>query len=210
MQICSKCHIEKDLSEFNKDKSKSSGYYSCCKACKSKYNIETKSNRAKTKRIYYEKNKYLILQKSKAKYQKNKDAVIKKNALYRKNNAEKLKETKRIYYLKNLDKIKAKMKIYHKSYKENNRHVLNANDAKRHAAELQRTPKWLTKEDINKIKQIYYESRMLTLETGVKHHVDHIIPLQGKIVSGLHVPSNLRVITETENVRKNNRYRLEE
>ena len=42
------------------------------------------------------------------------------------------------------------------------------------------------------------------------HHVDHIIPLQGAIVSGLHVEGNLRVITATENMIKRNRYEVEQ
>lgn len=45
----------------------------------------------------------------------------------------------------------------------------------------------------------------LTRETGIPHQVDHIVPLQSKIVCGLHVEHNLRVITATENARKKNK-----
>ena len=161
------------------------------------------------KKAYYEKNKESILQRDKERYETNRSKVIEQVATYRENNVEKLKLARQKYYLANIDTIKAKMKKYHQVYKEKYRHVITANDAKRHAAELQRTPKWLSTEDIAKIKSIYLESRKLTEETGVKHNVDHILPLQGKLVSGLHVPENLRVITETENIRKNNTYELE-
>lgn len=46
----------------------------------------------------------------------------------------------------------------------------------------------------------------MTNSTGIVHHVDHVIPLQGRTVSGLHVAGNLRVITASENVKKHNRY----
>lgn len=58
------------------------------------------------------------------------------------------------------------------------------------------------------IAKIYAEAERLTRETGVAHHVDHIIPLQGRYVSGLHVESNLRVIPWQENLRKANRYEM--
>jgi len=56
------------------------------------------------------------------------------------------------------------------------------------------------------IQDIYLECQKKTEETGVRHHVDHIVPLQGKNVSGLHVPWNLRVITMTENIIKSNTF----
>jgi hypothetical protein len=97
------------------------------------------------------------------------------------------------------------MEHYRALQKEKRTQTTNALSAKRHAAKLNRTPPWA---DLNAIKAIYKEARMLTKSTGIKHHVDHEIPLQGKLVSGLHVNQNMRILTATENIKKNNRYEV--
>lgn len=74
-----------------------------------------------------------------------------------------------------------------------------------HAAKLQRTPKWLSEDDHWMIEQAYDIAVKRTKATGVMFHVDHIVPLQGAAVSGLHVPWNMQVITEVANKRKGNR-----
>lgn len=57
-----------------------------------------------------------------------------------------------------------------------------------------------------KMVALYSLSRMFTKETGITHEVDHIIPLQGKTVSGLHVYENLRVVTRNINRRKSSSF----
>lgn len=76
--------------------------------------------------------------------------------------------------------------------------------AAREAAKLNATPPWLTLEDRSEIARIYAESSSKSKETGVPHDVDHIVPLRGKTVCGLHVPWNLRAIPAYENRRKGN------
>lgn len=67
------------------------------------------------------------------------------------------------------------------------------------------TPKWA---DMDRIVAIYAERDRLTAKTGVEHHVDHIYPLAGELVCGLHVHWNLRAIPAAENVRKGARVEL--
>lgn len=61
------------------------------------------------------------------------------------------------------------------------------------------TPKWA---DWDKIAAVYGERDRLTAETGIPHHVDHIEPLAGKTVCGLHVHWNLRAIPAIDNMKK--------
>jgi 5-methylcytosine-specific restriction endonuclease McrA len=68
------------------------------------------------------------------------------------------------------------------------------------------TPDWLSAEDWTRMNGFYSAAREATRSTGVPHQVDHIIPINGEKVSGLHVPSNLRILTKSENVSKSNRY----
>lgn len=73
---------------------------------------------------------------------------------------------------------------------------------KRRAAELSATPAWLTKEHFEEIEEIYKSSRELSRTTRIKHEVDHIVPLQGRDVCGLHVPWNLKPIPSSVNRSK--------
>ena len=106
---------------------------------------------------------------------------------------------------KNVEQIRENSRKNTSNYRLNNPVKVKAQYAKSRAAKLQRTPKWLTQEHYIQIESIYALAKQLTEETGVLHHVDHIVPLQGKLVSGLHVPWNLRAIPATENLSKSNR-----
>jgi len=71
-----------------------------------------------------------------------------------------------------------------------------------------RTPLWLTEIDHERIQNEYKLSAILKKLTGQNWHVDHIIPLVGKNVSGLHVPGNLRVILGKDNLSKANKFEV--
>lgn len=90
------------------------------------------------------------------------------------------------------------------NYRNDNRHKIRALSAKYRARKLQATPLWLTTAQIFEIESVYKESIQLEHQTGTPHHVDHIIPLQGENVCGLHVPWNLRAIPAKENLSKSN------
>jgi hypothetical protein len=108
------------------------------------------------------------------------------------------------YYYKDVVKSRTRMLQHQK----NNLPTYAANAAKNRATKMQRTPKWLTEDDLWMIKQTYEFAALRTKMLGFSWHVDHIVPLQGKLVSGLHVPWNLQVIPAVENISKNNNFEV--
>lgn len=121
-----------------------------------------------------------------------------------------------IYYEANKDKI-AEMQ---RRYREANKAKLqlawgewyrkNAAQQVQRAAERRKRvmtamPTWLSIPDRMRIANIYELATAKTQETGIEHWVDHMVPIAGKSVCGLHVPWNLRVITKLENIRKSNK-----
>lgn len=107
---------------------------------------------------------------------------------------------------KSAEKNRAQIRLNAKKWREAHKGKKNADTAKRWAAKTQRMPKWLIKDEKERMSCYYQLSAMRTRESGYDWHVDHIIPLRGKHVSGLHVPWNLRVIPAQENMSKGNRY----
>lgn len=74
---------------------------------------------------------------------------------------------------------------------------------KRQLAKLGATPAWA---DQTKITAVYAEAQRLTELTGTKHDVDHVVPIQSRLVCGLHVEHNLQVLPATVNRSKGNRH----
>lgn len=106
---------------------------------------------------------------------------------WRKQNPEKYQKSAQSYIKNNLPKLSAKASMYR-------------------CRKAKLTPKWLTTSDLWMIQEAYDLAALRTKMFGFSWHVDHIIPLQGKKVSGFHVPSNLRVIPGAENQAKGNKY----
>ena len=85
---------------------------------------------------------------------------------------------------------------------------VNARTARRYACKTQATPKWLTADDHWMIEQAYELANLRTKMFGFPWEVDHIVPLRGKKVMGLHAPWNLQVVAQSENRRKSNSFEV--
>ena len=117
---------------------------------------------------------------------------------------EKIKEYYKKYHLKNYSKYKdtvaykEKNKERCKAYREKHKGKVALYKIKRRLLLKTQCPKWA---DLEKINQIY-------INCPVGYHVDHIIPLKGDVVRGLHIESNLQYLTAEENLKKGNRFKV--
>ena len=91
-------------------------------------------------------------------------------------------------------------------YKDRNVDVVRADTSVRKRRHREATPKWLTPSERLQMRDLYVQARKMTELTRERYVVDHIVPLRGEDVCGLHVPWNLRVITQEENLKKSNKH----
>jgi hypothetical protein len=114
------------------------------------------------------------------------------------------KEKVKVYTLTWREANKDRYNQSHANWSSFNRDKRNAKEGYRRAYKLQATPNWLTESQLQEIKQIYALAKECEMLTGDKYHVDHILPLKGKDVCGLHVPWNLQVLPADVNLKKSN------
>jgi hypothetical protein len=97
------------------------------------------------------------------------------------------------------------LREYRNTWKTNNKTQIRADTKARRRKHREATPKWLSRKQRSEIRQIYQIAITMTQTTGEQYVVDHIVPLRSDHVCGLHVPWNLRVITQEENLKKSNK-----
>ena len=127
--------------------------------------------------------------------------------------SEAAKEAAKRYYQKNREAVIARaaarpsseVRQYKERHKEKNPEYYKALTSVRKRRHRNATPKWLGSQEKVAMRQLYLKAQELTKLTGVRYVVDHIVPLINPDVCGLHVPWNLRVMTQEENLRKSNK-----
>ena len=125
-----------------------------------------------------------------------------KNSKWREDNPTKFKELVDRRYAENKESITEEMRTrYANNPALRKRKLIDYYNREKRTKRA--TPSWITKKDL---LPFYLEAQKKTEETGVPHHVDHIVPLKHKRVCGLNVPANLRVITAEENLKKSNKW----
>lgn len=175
MRTCRTCKVVKPISEYQVHSSYKDGLSTQCKVCVSEYRKAIRAANIERDRNYSRKYK-----------SKNKNIILQRNKEYVKVNPEKRKATMKAYRLANPEKDAESVR-------------------RRQAAKILRTPKWLTKNDIWMMQEIYRLAKLRTKIFGFSWHVDHVLPLQGKLVSGLHTPYNMQVIPAKQNLSKANK-----
>src|SRR6478609_6473751 len=150
--------------------------------------------------FYFKKecNPELEKQKDKIRRARRRDEINARVRERRKANPEQFRDVDNKRYERDKEKRK---ECSRRSYRNRQGHYIHI--AKIRAFKKRRaTPPWLTEDHKLQIKKIYEECSRLTNSTGIDYNVDHMVPINGENVCGLHVPWNLRVITAEENFKK--------
>jgi hypothetical protein len=192
MKQCRICLQEKDYAGFYPREFSADGYRNECKKC--------------------------CIKKSKARYRKDLEAS---REWHRENHRKKVEANPSWYadyYAKNKEvrlaydakyyqtKNREKRLLQAKAWAENNKGRANANKKAYKLAKVRACPSWLAEDEHWMMQEAYELAAMRTDMFGFSWHVDHIVPLRGKTVSGLHVPWNLQVIPGVENMSKSNKF----
>jgi flagellum-specific peptidoglycan hydrolase FlgJ len=210
-KTCGNCKELKTLSEFHLNCTSKDGHTSQCKVCrctkKKIYCVANKEKIAAQNKIWYFENHDENLKRSNAYYYENKEVILERRKpymkLWRTENRDHLSEYDRVYRKENKEAYDAFIKPYLKEWARDNKDSVNARNSKHRANKINASPSW---RDDDAIKEIYKEAQRLTNETGIIHHVDHRVPLNGKNVCGLHWEGNLQILTQTENLSKGNKH----
>lgn len=192
MKTCITCGVIKPLGEFYRRSDSPNGYRNDCKDCRKNLSsnnyFRNRQKNLETRRKYYLKKVAENPDFQKEKYWSDVEAA---KALNRK------------YYLRHREKRVARAVEYAKK----NSAKANATKKKYKLAKKRACPSWVVSSPnlCAMIEDIYCNAQKLTKETGIVHHVDHIVPVQGRNICGLHVPWNLQVLTASENCSKQNK-----
>ncbi len=168
-------------------------------------------------RRWYAANKEKLRARVRAAYAKNKDKVLAANKAWKAANRERVLELNRASRRRNPETIRRNSKAAYQRRKQR----LGIEGLRAEQRERRKQPKYkainaeaTTRRRLaaraclnkDKVMEFYREAQRLTLETGIPHEVDHIIPLKHPRICGLHNEFNLRVITAEENGRKKNKF----
>jgi 5-methylcytosine-specific restriction endonuclease McrA len=128
------------------------------------------------------------------------------------NRREDVKDRKHEWYQENRERVISAAatrpahvkREYRSAWKEAHKVQVRADTKARRRKHRDATPPWLTRKQKSKLRQLYQIAITMTQTTGEQYVVDHIYPLRSDVVCGLHVPWNLRIITQQQNLQKSN------
>jgi hypothetical protein len=135
-------------------------------------------------------------------YSRNRDRKLAQDKARREANIDEFLRRERNSYARHASNRKSRRA----EWADRNSHKIRFYAAERRALLKQRMPQWLSQEQQQAILGFYELAKLIESVSGVAHHVDHIVPLKGRLVSGLHVPWNLQCLPASDNLRKSNLY----
>ncbi len=190
LKRCYKCARTQPVSSFAADKTRRDGRAAQCRDCISEYRQANKVRISANAKIYGStkgkeyrlRNADVINGKQRERWRKNPDLLRARVADWKRRNP-------------------AKVAALRVKWVNENRAKKYASNAQYRAGRLRATPSWANPE---KMLAIYEEAQRISAETGIPHHVDHIVPLKSKIVCGLHCEANLQILPGIENLSKSN------
>jgi hypothetical protein len=188
MKSCRTCGEEKPLEGYYRSKSAASGYQSSCKEC-----IKRRAAG------WYESNRERALSNASSYRSANREACLARSLDWARRNPQRRKEICEAYTHKHPERRAATKAKWSSENKGKHRHYA----ASRKVSKLRAMPSWANEFFI---EEAYGLAALRTKITGIKWHVDHIVPLQSQLVCGLHVENNLRVIPAIENLKKHNKH----
>jgi len=209
MKTCNRCGESKPVDEFYANKLMPDGRLKQCKACtRAAQKAWKDANRAEYlagKKRDYETHKAKRLAAQKARYERDKATILAKQSEYGRARRERDGDTLRAREARYREENRELVRTIAARWRDVNRGKYRAQRAADKAARAARAVAWA---DPVAIATLYEVAARVSKCLGVEHHVDHVIPLRGKRVSGLHVPLNLRVLPAPLNLRKNNRFEV--
>lgn len=191
MKLCKACLSEKDRALFPRCARSKDGLNPACKDCCAARTREWRKRNPEAARASEKRwkaaNPERVAQMVQASRARNPER-----------RAEVVRQAAKRYKGKNPDLMKAKAAEWARSNPEK----CAAKSSARRALQASAMPQWLTDAERAEIRAVYAQCAIMTQLTGIAHHVDHIVPLKGETVCGLHVPWNLRVVTAHVNQTK--------
>jgi hypothetical protein len=183
-KTCTGCKIEKTLDNFSIKRASKDGRVDRCKPCEVKRVAAWAA--ANPDKLSKHQTGPLKREYNRKRYERDREIILAERRHLRQENPTIFKERDRKNSQNNIGKIRAKC-------------------GRRRASMINATPPWLSFIQKALIEEFYELAQARKMQTGIEIHVDHIIPLQGKGVRGLHVPWNLQLLTEKENCSKHNK-----
>jgi hypothetical protein len=172
---------------------------SACKACNAVRYAANAADELAKRSTYYRENSEKIKAREATRYAQNSERIKARVKSYYHQNKDRVRAYNATYSVSYRAKNQDKIQAWRKAWCEANPHKLNAQWMRRKAIKMRATPKWA---DQQKIDEFYFAADFLSMITGEWHEVDHVIPMGSKNVCGLHVHTNLQILTRTENRRK--------